>query len=200
MDIDPDAACATTPQSTRQDDAMPRLFLAAWPDASTSDALDGLDRPAGEPGVRWVRPANWHVTLRFLGDTDAAEVIERCSDAEFPTATARLGPEIERLDRRQIVVPVDGVDVLAATVGRATVDLGEPARRPFRGHLTIARTKPGAVSSVLGRPIDAAFDVDEVALVESDLTSRGAVYTTVATFPTREPFNPSATRIRSPQR
>jgi 2'-5' RNA ligase len=174
---------------------MPRLFVAAWPDAATCDALDALPRP-GERDVRWVRPANWHVTLRFLGDVDAGEVIERCGEAEFPSAVARLGPAVERLDRRQIVVPVDGVDDVARAVRAATDGLGERARRPFRGHLTIARTKPDVASSVLGTAIDVTFDVDEIALVASDLTPNGAVYTTMATFPTRTPFNPRATRSR----
>lgn len=174
---------------------MSRLFVAVWPDAPTCDALDALARPR-ERDVRWVRPANWHITLRFLGDVDTGEAIERCSGAAFPTAVARLGPEVERLDRRQIVVPVDGVDDLAVAVRAATAGLGDGDRHRFRGHLTIARTKPGASSSVLGAPIEAAFDVDEIALVASDLTPNGAVYTTVATFPTRTPFNPRATRSR----
>lgn len=174
---------------------MPRLFVAAWPDAATYDALDALARP-DEPAVRWIRPSNWHVTLRFLGDVDIGEAIERCGEATFPSAVARLGPEVERLDRRQIVVPVDGVDDLAAAVRAATAGLGERDRHRFRGHLTIARAKPDATSSVLGAPIDAAFDVDEIALVASDLTPDGAVYTTVATFPTHTPFTPRATRSR----
>lgn len=174
---------------------MPRLFVAAWPDAATCDALDALRR-TGERDVRWVRPANWHVTLRFLGDADAGEAIERCGEATFPSAVARLGPAVERLDRRQIVVPVGGVDDLAAAVRSATHGIGGRDRHGFRGHLTIARTKPGVDSGVLGSPFDATFEVDAIALVASDLTPSGAVYTTIATFPTITPFDPRATRSR----
>jgi 2'-5' RNA ligase len=35
-----------------------------------------------------------------------------------------------------------------------------------------------------GRPFDASFDVDEVALVASTLTDAGAVYETVGAWPT----------------
>ncbi len=175
---------------------MTRLFVAAWPGTDAHDALAGLPRPDDEPGVRWVRPANWHVTLRFIGDADTGEVVERCANAVFPHAVARLGPVVERLDRRQIIVPVDGVDDLAAAVRRVTNGLGEPTRRPFLGHLTIARTKPGATSSAIGTPIETQFAIDEIALVASDLTPNGAVYTTVATFPTRDVITVRAPRTR----
>lgn len=135
--------------------------------------------------MRWVPPENWHVTLRFVGDASPDEVAERLARASLPMATARLGPFVERLDRQQLVVPVAGVDELAAAVVRATDGVGEPARHEFRGHLTVARLRPGASSAVEGTPVDANFEVVEVALVASDLTPAGAVYTTVATFSTR---------------
>ena len=89
-----------------------------------------------------------------------------------------LGPAVERLGWGQLVVPVAGVDELARAVEAATGDLGMPPRRRFVGHLTVVRTQRGARSAAFGRPIDATFAVGEVALVESDLTPRGAVYTT----------------------
>ena len=97
---------------------------------------------------------------------------------------ARLGPTIERLDRRQLVIPVEGVDALAESVQAATADIGEPDRRRFWGHLTIARLKPDAASSVRNTEFEARFDIAEIALVASDLLPSGAVYRTVATFPT----------------
>ena len=163
---------------------MTRLFVAAWPDAATGERFRALDR-LDAPDVRWVPDENRHVTLRFLGEADPATAIELLSAASLPTATAVLGPTVERLGSRQIVVPVAGVDELAASVRSATAVIGDGDPRPFRGHLTIARTRDGEAANVVGVPITARFKIDEVALVASDLQPSGAVYTTLATFPTR---------------
>lgn len=162
---------------------MTRLFVAAWPDATTIERLRALDRP-DEPGVRWVPEPNLHVTLRFLGDVDPAAASRRLADARLPAATALLGPTLERLDRRQVVVPVDGVDALAAAVRSATAEIGDHDPRPFRGHLTVARTKPDAATVTIGAALTAGFEVRAVELVASELQPTGAVYTTLATFAT----------------
>lgn len=161
---------------------MERLFVAAWPDAGTIEALRRLPRP-DERGVRWLPPEQWHVTLRFLGTCARAEVTARLDGATLPPCTAQLGPVVDWLGP-QLVVPVAGVDDLAAAVHRATDGIGEPPRPRFRGHLTIARTRRNATSTVLGHPVDASFDVADVALVRSELTPDGPRYTTVATYPT----------------
>lgn len=156
--------------------------MTAWPDEATRDVLGRLPRP-DERGVRWVPPEQWHVTLRFLGDCARDEVVRRLGQATLPACEARLGPEVEWLGP-QLVVPVAGVDELAAAVVAATDGLGEPPRPRFRGHLTIARTRRSASSTVLGHRVEAAFTVTEIALVRSELTADGPRYTTVASFPT----------------
>lgn len=161
---------------------MDRLFVAASPDAATVTTLRLLPRP-DERGVQWVRDEDWHVTLRFLGTCDTEAVIRRLDEAELPACRAFLGPAVDWLGP-QLVVPVSGVDGLAAAVHAATEGIGDPPRPHFRGHLTIARTRRAATSTVLGHRVSAVFDVAEVALVRSELTSDGRRYTTVATFPT----------------
>lgn len=161
---------------------MERLFVAAWPDAATAAALTELPRP-DERGVRWVPPEQWHVTLRFLGNCDRDAAIARLAATPLPACEARLGPDVVWLGA-QLVVPAAGVEPLAAAVTTATSDLGDPPRPRFRGHLTIARTRSNATSSVLGHPVTSWFPVGEVALVRSELTSDGPRYTTVATFAT----------------
>jgi len=163
---------------------MVRLFVAAWPTTDALRTLALIPRPTG-PGVRWVPEESWHITLRFLGEVEAVEVADRLAGADLPRATARLGPAIEQLGQRQIVVPVDGVDTLAGAVRSATEGIGGNDRRPFRGHLTIARLRPNARSPVAGRAVDAEFEIEEIALVSSDLQPDHAVYTTLARFPTR---------------
>lgn len=165
---------------------MVRLFVAAWPTDDVSDRLVRIDRPV-ERGVRWVPPENWHITLRFIGDADAGEVTDRLAGASLPRVRVELGPTIVPLGQRQIVIPVAGAEPLAAAVSLATTGIGGHEQRAFRGHLTIARLKPGARSSITGGPLSARFEIDEIALVVSDLRPHGADYRTIARFPTKPP-------------
>lgn len=169
---------------------MTRLFIAVWPSDTVQHALAALvrDLPTDEPGVRLVRAENRHITLRFVGDADPDPVVDVLGSAVLPVATTTFGPAVERLGGRQFVLRVKGVDDLAAAVRAATADIGESDRRRFYGHLTLARTKAGARSSLLGRTFRAEMPVDEVALVASTLAPTGAEYETLARFPTHQGF------------
>ena len=162
---------------------MPRLFIAAWPDADTKRSLGRLPRP-DEPGVRWVPTRNWHITLRFVGDADVDEVAARLAGAVLPRAEVLLGPRVVRLGTQLLVIPAAGVDELATAVRDATADVGQRERRRFHGHLTLARKQRDAKSEVYGASFEGAWAVDQVALVSSEMDHRNSVYTTVASFPT----------------
>lgn len=131
-------------------------------------------------------PENWHVTLRFLGETDVGHVIDAMDDGGLPSATASLGPGVDVLSERSLVIPVKGLDELAAAVSECTRDIGErPSRRRFRGHLTIARLKRDALlPPAMGALVGGSFDVEEVELVRSRLEPDGARYETVTTWAT----------------
>jgi RNA 2',3'-cyclic 3'-phosphodiesterase len=165
---------------------MTRLFLAIWPPDDVLDRLADMERPKDQ-GVKWVPQENLHITLRFLGDADEAEVADRLDEVLLPAATAVVGPAFDLLGERSLITPVSGVDDLASVVQQAVRGLGtEPERRRFQGHITVARLARNArPQRSAGRRFDATFDVTEVALVESTLRDTGAVYETVATWPTR---------------
>lgn len=165
---------------------MSRLFLAVWPPDELAEGLRGLPRKE-RPGIRWVPPDNWHVTLRFLGDADAHEIADRLDHVTLPAAAARYGPAIDLMWQRTIVVPVGGLDALAESAARATAGLGDqPPQRRFVGHLTVARVKRGKpIPDVIGLPVAATDDVTTVALVASTLRPTGAEYDTIASWPTR---------------
>jgi len=165
---------------------MARLFVAALPSPETTAMLRSIPKPDHD-GVRWVPDGNWHVTLRFIGEAERTRVIDLLDDAELPAAEAVLGPRTEWLGG-QLVVPVAGVDDLAAAVRAATASIGGHDSNPFRGHLTIARTRRGRAAPAAGSEVSARFAVTEVAVVESDLRPTGAVYTPLATCPVGESF------------
>lgn len=157
---------------------MTRLFVAAWPPPDVAERLGGLCR-TDEPGVRPVSVENLHITLRFLGDLTDAEIIDvvdRLHSFALPRVSAAVGTDVVRLDDRQIVLPVAGIDELAHAVRGATESIGPPTTRPFYGHLTLARMRSGAHSSIEGLTFDAEFPITEVRLVESRLDPSGAEY------------------------
>lgn len=139
--------------------------------------------------MRFLDPDTWHVTLRFLGAANVDEVMDALDGLDVVVPVATLGPGVDVLSGRALVIPVTGLDALAAEVGRRTLSLGEPEPRRFIGHLTIARLKPDAVMPpALGAFIRAEFEVATIALVSSRLRPEGARYTTIAewSLPTAE--------------
>jgi 2'-5' RNA ligase len=170
-----------------------RCFLAVWPSDSVLDTIAALPRP-DEAGVRYTRRDQWHVTLRFLGDCDPEEVVEAMagfdgSELQQPEPVATLGPQVARLGRFVVVVPVAGLDELAGEVRWRTAEVGEPPDpRPFAGHITVARLKRRPACGIAGTPVVASFPVTSVALVTSDLDPAGATYTTHTEFPLHPPI------------
>jgi len=151
-----------------------RLFVAVDPpDDVRRTLLEVVPRPH-EPGVRWTRPEQWHVTLRFLGDADEREVEAALHQLGARRATAVLGPRVARLGRTVVCLPVAGLDELASAVETATAEVGEAPGRRFQGHLTLARLGPRSACGVTGARVSATFEVDAVRLYRSTLHPDGA--------------------------
>lgn len=137
-----------------------------------------MPRPAAD-GLRWTAPERLHITLRFLGQCNEAEVGAALAAADLPAARATLGPQIKRLGRGVLMIAVQGLDDLAAAVEAAVSPVGlPPPDHPFTGHLTVARFKrkppPGY------RPAsEASFAVEEITL---NRTERSGSYTSVARY------------------
>ena len=163
--------------------AVTRLFVAVWPTDEACEYVRSLPRD-GWVNVRWMPEANWHITLAFLAEGDIDDTTERLERADLPAATAEIGARMRVMGGGSLVVPVDGLDQLAAAV--RTHVFHEVPKQPFRGHLTIGRSigkRPISGKSKTGQilaPI--AFDVKEIALVRSTLSSDGARYDTLGTF------------------
>jgi 2'-5' RNA ligase len=163
---------------------MARLFIAVWPPEEVVADLMAMRRK-DQRGVRFLPPENWHVTLRFLGEAHVDEVADALDRTHLEACAARLGPGVDVLGERSLVLPVAGVDARAADVAATTAAIGEPPRKRFVGHLTLAKVRPRSpLPDLVGALVQASFDVDEVALVASTLRPEGARYETVGTWPT----------------
>lgn len=189
-----------------------RLFIACELPAEVHAALADLQRDlrgAGAEGLRWVRPEGIHVTLKFLGETDAARLpaIRSALATAVPDPLSialqlsGVGSFGGRGSLRVVWVGLTGdlppLSLLARTVDGAMAALGfDRERRPFAPHLTLARVREEVLPPARARLADLlaayrppplpAFTADHVSLVQSRIGPGGAVYTALATFPPRQ--------------
>lgn len=178
-----------------------RLFVAAplW-GAFREEALPRYEalRRQGWP-VKWVRPENWHITLKFLGEIPSSklEALKASLEAAvkdappFRMVLEGLGG-FPRLSRARVLWVGVGegrqsLVELAAKVHRACVEAGCPGdRKGFQAHLTLARAKAEPVSvrvsPDLYRAVWGALLVESIHLVKSVLAPGGSVYESVGEF------------------
>jgi RNA 2',3'-cyclic 3'-phosphodiesterase len=181
-----------------------RLFVAVNFDDTVRDAIQAAldDFPVANPPWRWLSSENWHVTLKFLGDTqedDVAEVVAalepvRARHASFHVALGKFGAFPSLRAPRVLFYGVEtGWAELAALANDVDLALeaavgSQRETRRFHSHATVARIKEplprsltDALASVppLSHPVTrvSAFD-----LVESRLGRTGARYSTVKRF------------------
>jgi RNA 2',3'-cyclic 3'-phosphodiesterase len=181
--------------------AAVRLFIAiAIPD-SIRDAFANFLREmhAAVPDVKFVRPENLHVTLKFLGNTPPERLEALCNALSAirssPVSLGLHGLGAFPNERRASVlwagiIGPPNLASLASDVDRAAHSLGFPLEtRRFAPHLTLARLNaPGLPSKLAQLAADNArrsfgsFTIAEFHLIESKLKSSGAEYTTLRTF------------------
>ena len=176
-----------------------RLFVAF--DVST-DAADAVAR-AVEPWVtalptaRWVPRENWHVTVKFLGQTWPrleGWIRERVRDVArrhgpAPTRLTAMGSFPGRGRARVLWAGMDdetgALRRIAAALDEALRREFRPETRPFSPHLTVARSEPpvrlpeGFVAPL--PPV--AFTVDRVVLFRSHLRRPAPRYEPIEAFP-----------------
>lgn len=176
-----------------------RLFLGVPLGEELREALGGHLRgafPGGLPG-RAVVPANWHLTLRFLGDTDAGQhrrLVEALEKAplgpRFPMVLGGVGafPRPRRAGVLWVGVQKGAADLkrLAALAEEAARQAGFAAeKKPFSPHLTISRLNPPrdvepAVAAA--HAFGARMEVDGVVLFRSHLGSGPPRYEALQRF------------------
>lgn len=189
-------------------DEQLRLFVALELPAAVSAELAALQqrmrRTAPPPPVRWVKPANIHLTLQFLGDVDAARApailarlhaLPAAGDIHLQLALAPVGA-FPNLRRPQTIWAGVGGDTaglvrLQQSVAAALEPLGfPPETRPFHAHLTLGRVRrdaPAADIRALGASIAAlpppsahTWPAGAPLLFQSTLTPQGPIYTNLS--------------------
>lgn len=152
--------------------------------------------------AKWVERQNLHVTVKFLGETDAglvAQIVDAAagrlkSFKAFGLEVSGLGffpgPASPRVVWAGLKGETGMLKELARAVEESMAECGFPREgRKFSPHLTLARVKSPGNTGDLARMAEeesnrgarlGSFRVSSVDLMQSDLTPRGPAYTLLA--------------------
>ena len=188
-----------------------RLFFAVLLSeevrAAVAGAQERLRAAAGDDGIRWVAPEQFHYTLKFLGETpvekvpSVKEVAQRVAAQHAPLSLTLAGlGAFPNLRRPQVLwvgaqeeFPV--LTRLAESLEKELVGLGfPPENRHFNPHLTLARIKTPAGEKAAAQALAAqaanqkivdefgVIPVGNFVLMRSELRPAGPLYTVEETF------------------
>jgi 2'-5' RNA ligase len=166
---------------------------------------DFLNRVQGilkttQADVKWVKPANIHLTLKFLGQinnqqTEEIKKIIRqiCKDkASFQAILLSLGA-FPRIDQPRVIWAgiAEGNEKIKQIVQELNQEidqlLGLPGeKKPFTSHITLGRTRSGLKREKLAAKLKEfqnqineepkKFKIDRIVLFKSTLTPQGPIY------------------------
>jgi 2'-5' RNA ligase len=135
-----------------------RLFVALALPEPVRDRLAGL--MVGLPGVRWVPPANYHLTLRFIGEVTPHQAEEvdlalagiRARPFDLTLAGLNIFEKGGRVQSLHAVAErTPALQHLQAKVETALQRAGlPPERRRFAPHVTLARTEFAPLDKLAG--------------------------------------------------
>ncbi len=182
-----------------------RTFLAFGLPSGVTRRVAAIQRDLAARGLKmkWIRPENVHLTIKFLGNVPVAE-LEKVAQAASDI-TARSAPMSLRLqglgvfpgikrpnvlwtgltgDNRSLIEFHDRLEEALAGAGF------EKDRRAFKAHLTIARIKsavdPRRLAEAMeecGQFPETELPARQLTLYKSELRPSGAVYTVLQQFP-----------------
>jgi len=159
-------------------------------------ACRSMDRLPGK--INWVSPENMHVTMNFVGDVPDDRVKELCEIGR-KTAEGMDFDHVEFSNGPLACVPHEGylrmiwseatdqsgnMEKLYEALKEPARDFGtKPDRRPFRGHVTVARIKatrrPDEIRNAVNNLSETDFGkvrTEHLVLYSSELKKNGPVY------------------------
>jgi len=173
-----------------------RLFVALSIPDSVGLQLTALQ--SGVPGARWQTREQFHITLRFLGEVNGAQmrdVDDMLSGIHAPAFDVQLkGVGEFGHDKPHAIwadiAPNDALLHLQKKIERAMQQVGiAPDKHKYKAHVTVAYlygTPPGTVVDWLtdhARFAASPFTANDFILYSSQLTSDGSKYRAERSYP-----------------
>jgi 2'-5' RNA ligase len=174
-----------------------RTFIALEIKENIKKLLAGIQQKIGSEtcGIKWVKPKNMHLTLKFIGPT-REDKIEDISDIlinvagnlnSFNVSVSGLGafpgsnnPKVIwaglKADEALFKLQKD-IDISLESLGFAK------RKRPFSPHLTIGRVRDSRAKKKLRdafeqtRTEPGSFEAENITFYKSDLMPEGPIYT-----------------------
>ena len=175
---------------------MPRLFTGIEIPPPIAQGLSMLR--GGVPGARWIDPANYHMTLRYIGDIDGAtardvmQILGGVRRRSFDLVLNRLDQFGGRKPRAIFAgaSPTPALNELQAELERLLQRIGLPAeQRKYSPHVTLARLRDSTAQQVAeylasrGPFRTPAFPVSRFVLCSSKASTGGGPYVIEAAYP-----------------
>jgi 2'-5' RNA ligase len=182
---------------------MKRIFIAIRidPGSTMLRIHSSLKSILGSEHIKWVDPANIHLTLAFLGDTEEERIKvagimlkQKCTGfGDFSFRLSGTGVFREYRDPRVIWIGITEAGKLIRLYDDITTGLKDTGfktgNRPFKPHISLGRIKfiknPDALRKALELYQDSFVQevrVSEVILYESILKPAGPVYRPTGRF------------------
>ena len=162
-----------------------RLFVGCFVAPEAAARLHS--RCPAIPGVRWIAPTNYHVTLHFIGEAEMSSVpglMRSVADlAGLPTqATVEKFGGFPTDNRARVVVAQLQVDpLLFAWCDQLRSALSSTnGRKAFAPHVTVARSRTGIAVPLQPTAGNFNLPLGEPALYRSRTLAEGARYEPVA--------------------
>jgi len=178
-----------------------RSFIAIELPEAVKSALTILQHDLKKCGadIRWVKPGNIHLTLKFLGDIDEKNIGNIVKQMEgacaaypfFDLAISGIGVFPHLKSPRVLWAGIQSVDILEElhrAIDHGMASLGfKPEGRKFAPHLTLGRFRSLKGREALIEKIElhkndqfGLIDVRSILLMRSDLSPAGAQYSRIA--------------------
>ncbi len=182
-----------------------RSFIAIELDKSIQTHLHDVqeDMQRHIPDIRWVKPGNIHLTLKFLGEVSLPilqsikeqlpSYVEKIRPFDFTLDTVGAFPRTKHPRVIWVGVSKDNsllLSELAAEVEQGLKPLGfKKEKRPFTAHITIGRVRstnhifPAETISRVQIPPGLKQPVKMITLFKSTLTPQGPIYEALSNAP-----------------
>ncbi|MGD2086174.1 MAG: RNA 2',3'-cyclic phosphodiesterase [Candidatus Aminicenantes bacterium] len=181
-----------------------RVFIGIKLDERVHEEIEKFLEPFKKIAspIRWVRPGNVHVTLKFIGEVPEekyTKIEKRLSEAEFDTGPFDLRlagcGKFGRGNTLNIfwigIAPSDPLTRVFKKIENTLAKIGiEKENRPFKPHITVGRNKKNFNFKSLFNLIEennqrlvSEFNVSHFQVFKSQLRPEGPIYTILKEIP-----------------